>query len=271
MSNNYSEGQAIGFGAADFSEGPSKKMLATVKQSRYVQLVYNTGGFAPGIAVRWTLVTTHEKEFSRDFSTGLRWDEKAAVSEDGRQIVAKAGYSGMSKNSNFAFLRERIITAGFPEANVKNDIGIFDGVCFTFENTKNPRAAGSKEGWYPLTFHPEGMQAVMDSRGWVANPTGVSGVATQPLPSIPLPTAPVIDADTMNNAVMALAKLVADKGGVLKRSDIPVSLGPIAATNKWDDKMRPAVTFALWDVAQLRTVAEKAGLKVDQSGDTITV
>lgn len=271
MSNNYSEGQTVSFGANDFNEGPARQMLVTVVSSRFVKLEYPPDiKSQPKIAIRWVLKTTKGKEFNKEYSTGLNWDEKASVSPDGKSLVAKKEYSGLSKLCNAFYLRERAIKAAFPEEIIKNDIAVFDGATFTMEEGKNPRVKGAGTTWYPLQYHPEGMQAVMTARGWTTSPDGVTGVPTNPSTFVPAPSAPTISPEVMETAKSALLTIVAAKGGSVKRTELPNALGPIAAANGWDKEMRPAVTFALWDVAQLKEVVAAASLKIDAGGDTIS-
>lgn len=269
---NFTEGQEISFSLNDgsfqeagFLDGATVKVVeARYGKETPIDAKYQdpTKAYAPRIVARFKFSITKQdgtvKELkAQEYSTGITWDgEKstATVTPDGKRLVAKKGFTGFNKVTDFYHLLETAVNAGFPEDGFRGDLSVFDGLTFQLASEPNPRAKTSpdkepkKKPFFSLLI---GTANTTSGNG--------NGKSTE--------TAVTIDPSILEAGVQALTSIVAESGTVSRR-DIASKVPSIADRNKWDLNKRIGVMNALFEPAKLQYVVNAAGLKL--AGDTVT-
>lgn len=266
----YDEGQEIVLGGDSFLEsGFLHGQTVRILEARYGKLVVPPQYQNPKepipdrIAAKFKFAikkqdgTEKVLEKAQEYSTGIPWDgdnSTATVSPDGKKLLAKKGFKGFSKNTDFYHLRETAINAGFPEDTFKGDLSVFDGLTFQIVSEKNPRAG---ENAKPKPFF-----------GLLIGGTVTGANNTAPASQgVPVQSAPMIEGSLLSNAVYALSTMVAENGTISRR-DVASKVPPIADKNGWDLTIRKDVMQTLFDLPKLQVVAAAAGLKVN--GETVS-
>ena len=269
---NYTEGQEISFGINDgsfqeqgFLDGATVKVVEARfgKESDIdPQYADPTKSYAKRIVAKIKYSITKQdgtiKEFKpQEYSTGITWDgEKstATVTQDGKRLVAKKGFAGFHKSTDFYHLLETAVNAGFPEDGFRGDISVFDGLTFQLVSEPNPRGkvtVGKEPRKKPFFGLLIGTAAVAPE---VANGKAEAAQVD-------------IDPAILAAGVEALSAIVSTSGSVSRR-DIAGKVPSIADANKWDLTKRIGVMNALFEPAKLAQVVSAAGLKLN--GDTVT-
>lgn len=271
----YTEGQEISFGVNDgsfqetgFLDGATVKVVeARFGKSSEIDAKYQdpsnpippriVAKFIFNIAKQDGTVTTLKPQ---EYSTGIQWDgEKAyaTVTPNGKKLIAKKGFTGFNKVTDFYHLLETAVNAGFPEDGFKGDISVFDGLTFQIASEPNPRARTSKTGKEPK------------GKPFFALLIGATNNAAQAPGKTPVAESASIDANILDASIIALTTIVASSpNGTVTRRDIASKVPPIADSNKWDLNLRVGVMNALFEPNKLSQVASAAGLKM--AGDTVT-
>lgn len=275
MSNiTYSEGQEISFGVSDgsFKEtGFLDGATVTVVEARYgksadVDPKYQDpkNPIPPRIVAKFVFeiakqdgTTTTLKP--QEYSTGIQWDgEKATatVSPDGKRLIAKKGFTGFNKSTDFYHLLETAVNAGLPEDAFRGDISVFDTLKFQLISEPNPRAR-TRDG---KEAKPKPFFALLLNGSAAPTPASSTSSAQE---------AVNIDPNVLSAAVEALSSIVSESPtGSITRRDIAAKVPPVADRNKWDLSTRVAVMNALFEPNKLSQIASAAGLNMN--GDTIT-
>lgn len=270
---NYVEGQEISFGINDGSfqeQGFLDGTTVKVVEARYgkesdidPQYKDPTKSYAQRIVAKFKYSITKQdgsvKELKpQEYSTGITWDgEKstATVTPDGKRLIAKKGFMGFHKSTDFYHLLETAVNAGFPEDGFRGDLSVFDGLTFQLVSEPNPRGKVTpgkeprKKPFFGLLI-------------------GATNAATETGGNGKTEAAPVtIDPAILEAGVEALSAIVAE-GGSVSRRDIASKVPSIADRNKWDLNKRIGVMNALFEPAKLAQVVSVAGLKLN--GDTVS-
>lgn len=277
-SHTFSEGQEISFGVNDgsfketgFLDGATVKIVeARYGKSADVDPKYQdpknpipsriVGKFIFNILKQDGTTTTLKPQ---EYSTGIQWDgEKATatVTPDGKRLIAKKGFTGFSKVTDFYHLLETAVNAGFPEDGFKGDLSVFDGLTFQLVSEPNPRAKTLKDGKEPRS---KPFFALLIGGSDVSTPApSASGSSTETVSSI-------IDPAVLTAGVEALKAIVAESpNNTISRRDLAAKVPPVAERNKWDLSTRIAVMNALFEPNKLGQIATEAGLKLN--GDVVT-
>lgn len=271
----FTEGQEISFGVNDGSFQESGFLDgATVKivEARYgksspidPKYVDPANPIPPRIVAKFIFsiqkqdgTTTTLKP--QEYSTGIQWDgdkSTATVTPDGKRLVAKKGFAGFNKVTDFYHLLETAVNANFPEDGFKGDISVFDGLTFLLASEANPRARARKDGKEP---GKKPFFALLIGPNSSTTSTGGNGKTAETV---------TVDPAIINAGVQALTSMVsASPTNSVTRRDIAAKVPPIADANKWDLTTRMAVMNALFELPKLSQVVAAAGLKLN--GDTVT-
>jgi hypothetical protein len=276
MSNNtYQPGQSVSINPSNYSEDQQQSQsgefaaLVQIVSSRYTQLVYPPNlNYSEKIAIEWTLRSTKDNIFNKSYSTGLKWNELAEVSPDGRRLISKSpDFTGFKPSSDGLYLLRKVIASGFPAEQITDDIGVFDGHCFFLTTDVNPAWKGSSKKPYPKTYHPEGFEAARSAREAARAAKQQGGQAQMTNSYTPPPV--VVGGDALAMAGAALVEILAGAGGKITKTQIPAKINEIAPTKGWSPKQRQDVTLALWDNNSLGNVVTAIGATL--AGDTISL
>jgi hypothetical protein len=264
--SNYTPGQTVGINPSlyvseekQFDNQGEFAALVQVKSSRYVPLEYPAElGYDKKIGVKWEMLSTRGKIFDRTFSTGLKWDDLAQPSPDGKRLIAKSeGFRGLGPKSDALYLLRKAIAAGFPSELITDDISVFEGACFFIATDVNPAWKGSGKKPYPKLYHPEGWEKALAAQqakqalkaaqqgGSTANATLVN---TYTVPQV------VVAPDVAAAAGEVLTEILTVSGGKVTRAEIPAKINAIAGGKGWSPKQRQDITLALWDIPQLTSI-----------------
>lgn len=269
----YSEGQEISFSVNDgtfteagFLDGTTVKVVeARYGKSSEVDAKYQdpNNPIPPRIVAKFILSIAKQDGTTvtlkpQEYSTGIQWDgEKATatVTPDGKRLIAKKGFNGFNKVTDFYHLLETAVNAGFPEDGFKGNLSVFDGLTFQMVSEPNPRAR-TKNG-----KEPKGKPFF----GLLIGPTTTMAPTTNGNGKVVAESAS-IDPNVLQASVEALTTIVTERGSVSRR-DVAALIPPIADRNRWDLNTRVGVMNALFEVSKLTQIVEKAGLKLN--GDTV--
>lgn len=260
----YNEGQEISFGNLSdlgqeqgFLHGAKVRILEAFYGKMEANAQYNIPERV-GAKFKFEILkqdgTTKVLDRYQEYSTGIEWGgEKntVTVSPDGKRLIAKKGFKGFAKSTDFYHLWETSVNAGLPEDAFKGDLSVFVGLTFLIASEKNPRQEKGKEKpFFGLLLTEE------------------NGVGTGTTP-VSAPSAPVaIDPQIAQAATEALQTIVTNAGGSITRRDIPSKVQPIAVANGWDLNTRTGVMNALFELPKLNMLASQAGLKL--VGETVS-
>lgn len=277
MSNpNYSEGQEISFGLNDgaFKEaGFLHGATVRIVEARYgkfeipAQYQDPKNPIPAKIAAKFTLAIKKQDGSEKilkpqEYSTGIIWDGEdstATVTPDGKKLVAKKGFKGFSKQTDFYHLLETAVNAGFPEDGFRGDLSVFDNLTFQMVSESNPRAGNAKAG-KPAKEKP--FFGLLVGGGPVSSGEGSA-------PSQPAAASPALSPEIVAAGIAALTTMVNESPTKsIQRREVASKVPPIADANKWDSGTRVAVMQALFNSQSLGVIASTAGLKV--SGDTVS-
>ncbi len=273
----FTEGQEISFGVSDGSfheTGFLDGTTVTVVEARYgksapidPKYIDPTKGAFPAKIVAKLVFSIAKQDGTtttlkpQEYSTGIEWDgdnSKATVTSDGKKLIAKKGFTGFNKVTDFYHLLETAVNAGLPEDAFKGDVSIFDGLTFQLVSEPNPRARVA-EGKEPKG-KPFFALLIGATNGSLTAPT--SGSGTQQPAEISIE--PVV----LEASVSALQTIMSTSGGSISRRDLASKVPPVADANKWDLATRVAVMNTLFEQPKLSQVAQAAGYKLN--GDVVT-
>lgn len=270
----FNEGQEISFGINDgsfhdtgFLDGTTVKVVearygkATPIDPKYLDP--KKGAFPAKIVGKFIFsITKQDGNVTtlkpQEYSTGIDWDgenSKATVTNDGKRLVAKKGFTGFNKVTDFYHLLETAVNAGVPEDLFKGDISVFDGLTFQIASEPNPRARVA-EGKEPKA-KPFFALLIGGTNASQAAPTTSTGTASV-----------AIDPAIMDASVQALGAIMSTTNGSISRRDLAAAVPPVADANKWDLNTRVAVMNTLFEQSKLSQVAIAAGYKLN--GDVVT-
>lgn len=274
---NYTEGQEITFGLNDgtfqeagFLDGATVKVVeARYGKESDIDPQYKDPNkvFATRIVAKFTYSITKQDGTVKvikpqEYSTGIHWDGEnstATVTPDGKKLIAKKGFNGFNKVTDFYHLLETAVNAGFPEDGFKGDLSVFDGLTFQLASEPNPRAR-TREGKEPRK-KPFFALLIGNTSQSTSAPSG-SGKATSETVHI--------ESAILEAGVQALTALVAEAtNNSITRRDIAGKVPSIAERNKWDLNKRIGVMNALFEPTKLAYIVQAAGLKLN--GETVTV
>jgi hypothetical protein len=276
---NYTEGQEIAFGINDgtfseagFLDGATVKVV-TARYGKETELAPEyrdpTKAYAQRIVAKFAFSITKQdgstKEIKpQEYSTGIAWDgEKstATVTPDGKRLVAKKGFAGFNKVTDFYHLLETAVNAGFPEDGFKGDLSVFDGLTFQLASEANPRGRAPKDGKEPRKKPFFGLLI-----GSTAPVSGGNGNGKTVTPEVSVS----IDPNILAAGVQALTSILSESPtNSITRRDIAGKIPSIADRNQWELNKRVGVMNALFEPAKLAAVVTAAGLKLN--GETVTV
>lgn len=276
----YQPGQAASINPNDYQSKDTGTefsnefaVLAKVVKSRYDKITYPPElGYDAKIGIFWTLLSPTGKTFTKQYSTGLKWDDVATISQDGTRLLAKSpDFSGFKKNSDGLFLLRKAISAGFPPEMLTDNIAVFDGHCFFLTTDVNPNWKGSSKKAYPKKYHPEGFEAALAAREAkkAAQAQGQAPTST-PAQMVGSYTPPpvTVGGDVITAAGAVLGEILALAGGKIARNQIPMKINDIAPSKGWTPKQRQDITLALWDLPTLTAVVSTQGMKLE--GETVS-
>lgn len=275
---NYSEGQEISFSINDgsfqeagFLDGATVKVVeARYGKESEIAPEYKdpSKAYAARIVAKFTYSITKQDGSTKvikpqEYSTGITWDgdkSTATVTPDGKRLIAKKGFTGFNKVTDFYHLLETAVNAGFPEDGFKGDLSVFDNLTFQLVSEPNPRGKTTpgkdprKKPFFALLIGTTNASASTSASG-----NGSAKVAESV----------TIDPSILEAGVQALTSIVAESTtNSVTRRDIAGKVPPIAERNKWDLNKRVGVMNALFEPAKLAYVVTAAGLKLN--GDTVS-
>ncbi len=122
------QGQAASFKPSTFTEGGGLvgDIDVTFKSVRTVMWDYNGKTPTPSPAIKAVLVEESGEEVEQYWSCGQSKDW--AASEDGKTLVAVGSATGINGNSNAGIFIASLVSAGFPESKIGDDVTVFDGL-----------------------------------------------------------------------------------------------------------------------------------------------
>lgn len=277
---NYTEGQEIAFGINDgsfqeagFLDGTTVKVVeARYGKESDIDPQYKdpTKAYASRIVAKFTFSIAKQDGTTKvlkpqEYSTGIAWDgdkSTATVTPDGKRLIAKKGFNGFNKVTDFYHLLETAVNAGFPEDGFKGDLSVFDNLEFQLSSEANPRAR-VKEGKEPRKKPFFALLIGSTNNASTSAPSGNGNgkAATE---------SAQIDPAILEAGIQALTAIVAEAtNNSVTRRDIAAKISPIADRNKWDLNKRVGVMNALFEPAKLASIVTAAGLKL--TGETVTV
>lgn len=272
----FKEGQEVSFGLNDGTftdKGFLDGQIVRVVEARYgkmdipAQYQDPKNPYPPRIAAK--LIFSIKKQDgtekvlkAQEYSTGIQWDGEdstATVSADGKRLVAKKGFKGFGKQTDFYHLLETAINSGFAEDGFKGDISVFDGLEFLMVSEPNPRAGkNSKTGEGPK---PKPFFGLLQNGGNAAVGKPVAASTTQ--------ATPTLDPAILAAGVQAITAMVSESAtNSVTRRDVASKVPPIADSNGWDVATRTGVMQALFDLPKLQIIVNAAGLKLN--GETVS-
>lgn len=274
----YSEGQEISFGLlSDIGqeEGFLHGARVRIVEARYgkgkdipLQYLNLKEGEAPPeprIAAKFKLAiqkndgTEKILDNPQEYSTGLIFGGDkayATISPDGKRLIAKKGFTGFGKKTDFYHLWESSVNAGLPEDVFKGDLSVYDNLVFQVVSEKNPRLDATKAKPKPF------FGLLLTGGATTPGPQATNAPTTASVPASSL------SAEVLGLGASTLQTIVANSGGSVTRKDIPSLVQPIANEQKWDVATRTQVMQALFEVSKLSAVAASAGLKL--TGETVS-
>jgi len=270
---NFTEGQEISFSINDgsfqeagFLDGTTVKIVeARYGKESDIDPQYKdpTKSYASRIVAKFTYSITKQDGTTKvlkpqEYSTGITWDGEnstATVTPDGKRLVAKKGFNGFNKVTDFYHLLETSVNAGFPEDGFRGDLSVFDGLTFQLVSEPNPRAR-KQEGKEP---RKKPFFAIL------IGSTGTTSTSSAPSTG---PAKETIDPAILEASVETLKNIVSESGNSISRRDIASKVPAYADANKWDLNKRIGVMNALFEPSKLAQIVEAAGLKLD--GETVT-
>lgn len=278
-SPTFSEGQEISFGVNDgsfkdtgFLDGATVKVIeARFGKSSEIDPKYQDpkNPIPPRIVAKFIFsilkqdgTTTTLKP--QEYSTGIQWDgdkSSATVTPDGKRLVAKKGFTGFSKLTDFYHLLETAVNAGFPEDGFKGDLSVFDGLTFQLASEPNPRARSNKDGKEPK---PKPFFALL-----IGSTNTQSTSTTNVVSSDTSVVSSPIDSNVLSAGIETLKTIVTESpNNTISRRDLAAKVPSVLDRNKCDLVIRVGVMNALFEPNKLGQIASAAGLKL--VGDMVT-
>lgn len=210
--------------------------IVEVVESRFKMWDYNGSIPDPTPAIYWKMKKDDGDEVEQYWSVGSPKD--FVPSEDGKNLVAVSSATAIKKGSNGYIMLERVVSAGFPEDKIVNDISVFEGTMGHVSQIPAPERKGLPKR---ESSRPDGREfpktvLVMDRIDkfpWeAAKPKGApatkQSAAATPGPkqsspgsaSTSTPAAVVADDEVRSEASMAVMGVIAEKGPT-PRANLP--------------------------------------------------
>lgn len=212
---------------------------------------------ATAVALRVKYKDDDGGEYEQQYSAGD--PERFIVADDGKSIDAVAEGGAVSKSSNFHLLMSSLVSSGFPEDRLGDDVSVLDGL-YTYNvalpepdrpGLKREKKEGERER--SISVPTQVLKLPWEKKG-----------AAKGKPAAKPAAAPAAEADSeevMAQAVAAAVEMLAEEGtDKVTRQQV--------ATKAMRDKNQPVANamFKSWGDVQIAMMA--AGLSVD--GDEIT-
>ena len=208
-----------------------------LKECRFVVWDYMGKAERPSVALKVTmeeqdssaLSLSHEQYYSAGDP------EKMVVSPDGKKVDV-AGAKGLNQQTNAIAFIASIISAGFPEEKITDDVSVFDGLLCHVNQIAQPKRVGLKDQKEGKTYLlvtkilrlPWEAEAQKPARG---APTKKTASPVVQHPSAPAPAAPVVqavaptdipaDSGVEDKAKATILQILAEKGGSVAKAKLP--------------------------------------------------
>lgn len=234
------------------------------KSARFA--LFDYGGKAPQTtAACITLVNDDGQEYIQYYSAAD--PARFVPSEDGKKLVAVGVAASLSKSSNFFLLMNALISAGFPENKLGEDISVLDGLYAFHIGLPEPKRAGLEKAApadgsvarakvlsVPSQIHRMPWEKAKAGAKPAAAPKKAAAVAAAPAES---------EGEDINAlAVAFVAKAIGDEGSIT-RQQLAVKVFKDLAK----DPNRDAIASAVF-APEFQAALMGAGFKV--SGETIS-
>jgi hypothetical protein len=257
MSNDTRIGQPQEYGLNDFKDTRGFLDGARVQYSdlRYDKHVWPAKGENPErsvIVCKATVITAkNQKSVTLEYQTNINWDDKFAVSEDGRNLVPKVQGARLPKGTEFFHLLNSFVNSGYiAQSEATTNLTKYIGADVVLASETVPGSKSTMQRPYPAEVAGE----------------HTASVAAAPQETAPAST-PTLDPDILAAANAALSSIVAQRGKI-SRDELAKELGNYAAANSWSSITRSTVLMSLYNMDTLKFVAEGLGFKVE--GTTVS-
>lgn len=251
MSNDTQIGQPQEFGLNDFKDtrgflDGTRVKFADLSYAKHIWPAKNDKPEQHVIVCKATVITAkNQKAVTLEYQTGLTWDDKFTVSADGKNLVPKVTGARLPKNTEFFHLLTSFVNSGYiSQSDATTNLGKYAGADVVLVSERVPGSKSQIERPYPDSV------------------AGETTAAETPQPVAAQPSQPQIAPDVLAAASEAVQGIVAQRGKV-SRDELAKELGNYATAQNWDSTKRSTILMTLYNMDNLKFVAESLGFKVD--------